>query len=74
MADRIVCRICKYGQKKRPDKKKMNPGRVWCICYRKEFNNNRTCPKAEAAEATSGMMRRKTAKPINKNAFVSSRS
>jgi len=74
MADsHITCRICKFAQKSRPDRQKLMPGRIWCICYRKELNNNRTCPKAEAAEATAGMMRKKTAKPIHKNAFVGGR-
>jgi len=48
----------------------MRPGRIWCICFRKEFNNNRRCPKAEAATGTKGMMRQTAKKPPNNTAFV----
>ena len=66
----VVCRICKFAQKVRPDKAKMNPGRIWCICFRKEFNNNKRCPKGELAGATQGMMKQVAKRPHNKNAFV----
>lgn len=70
MAERVVCRLCKFGQRNRPDREKMNSGRVWCICYRKEFNGNQTCPKGETAESSpKGMINKKVAKPVNKNAF-----
>lgn len=46
--NRLVCRLCKFSAKYRPDRKKINPGRLWCTVYRRETPCNSTCPKGRA--------------------------